>query len=266
MNNTKRRSKIRLTTVYDMTVENNTNNDSVMNFGKPPQKYNVARMHARQILRKWRYQSSNYIGSIFFICKSGIKRGLDAVFSAIFLICLSPIFLLTGLAIKIEDPGPVFFAQVRVGKWGKLFKMYKFRSMVVNADKLKSELLDHNETGGVIFKMKEDPRITRVGKFIRKYSIDELPQFINVLKGNMSLVGPRPPVPAEVSEYTMPDRKRLEVKPGITCIWQVSGRSEIDFDGQVKLDVQYIRNQSFISDVKLLIKTIFDVLLGKGAY
>ena len=195
-----------------------------------------------------------------------LKRCLDITVSSVMLIILSPIFLATAVAIKVENPGPVFFSQTRVGKWGKRFQMHKFRSMVMGADKMKDELLDQDETGGVIFKIKRDPRITRVGQIIRKLSIDELPQLWNVLKGDMSLVGPRPPVPREVAEYEYSDRRRLDVIPGITCIWQVSGRSEIDFEGQVNLDVQYIESQSFWTDTKILLKTIPAVLLGKGAY
>lgn len=195
-----------------------------------------------------------------------VKRAMDIFGSASLLVALSPVFLLTALAIKWEDRGAVFYSQTRVGKWGKLFKLYKFRSMVPNADKLKDQLLERNETGGVIFKIKDDPRVTRVGRVIRKLSIDELPQLWNVLRGDMSLVGPRPPVPREVAEYTHSDRRRLDAIPGITCIWQVSGRSEIDFEGQVRLDVQYIESQSILVDIKLLLKTIPAVLFGKGAY
>jgi len=195
-----------------------------------------------------------------------IKRLLDVCVSAVMLVVLSPIFLVTALAIKIDNPGPAFYKQTRVGKWGKLFTMYKFRSMILGADKMKQQLLDQNESGGVIFKMKRDPRITRVGRIVRKLSIDELPQLWNVLKGDMSLVGPRPPVPGEVAQYEYTDRRRLDAIPGITCIWQVSGRSDIDFKGQVRLDVQYIENQSFGGDIKLLLKTIPAVLFGKGAY
>jgi len=195
-----------------------------------------------------------------------VKRFLDVCVSVMMLVILFPIFLITFVAIKIDNPGPAFYKQIRVGKWGKLFTIYKYRSMVMGADKMKDQLLDQNESGGVIFKMKRDPRITRVGRIVRKLSIDELPQLWNVLKGDMSLVGPRPPVPKEVAEYEYADRRRLDAIPGITCIWQVSGRSEIDFKGQVRLDVQYIENQSFWGDIKLLFKTIPAVLLGKGAY
>lgn len=196
-----------------------------------------------------------------------IKRLIDVFFSGILLVLLSPLFLTTALAIKLENPGNAFYSQTRVGKWGKHFTMYKFRSMVINADKLKTELLDKNESGdGVIFKMKRDPRITKTGRIIRKLSIDELPQLWNVFKGDMSLVGPRPPVPKEVEQYKYSDRRRLEEIPGITCLWQVSGRSDINFAGQVKLDVEYIESQSLKTDIIILLKTIPAVLLGKGAY
>ena len=194
------------------------------------------------------------------------KRSLDIFISLVLLIILFPLFLCVALAIKLEDSGPLFFNQTRVGKWGRLFTMYKFRSMVIQADKMKEKILDQNESSGVIFKMKKDPRITRTGRLIRKTSIDELPQLWNVFKGDMSLVGPRPPLPSEVSEYDYPDRKRLNAIPGITCIWQVSGRSNINFEGQVRLDVLYIENQSFWGDIRILLQTIPAVLSGRGAY
>lgn len=195
------------------------------------------------------------------------KRGMDILVAGLMLILLSPLFGIVALLIYRESPGPVFFSQNRVGRWGRLFRMYKFRSMVVNAEKLLETLKEQNESGaGVIFKMKKDPRITRIGAFIRKTSIDELPQLWNVFKGDMSLVGPRPAIPSEVAEYTLDDRRRLDAAPGITCIWQVSGRSMIDFKGQVRLDTQYIESRSFWFDIKLLLKTIPAVLFGKGAY
>lgn len=197
----------------------------------------------------------------------GLKRVLDLLGSGCALVGLSPVFAITAILIKLEDGGPVFFNQMRVGYRGRLFPMWKFRSMVTNAEELKAELARQNEMqGGVLFKMKDDPRITKVGKFIRKYSIDELPQFWNVFVGQMSLVGPRPPVPKEVAEYSAEDRQRLLAKPGITCLWQVSGRSDIDFAGQVRLDVAYIRSSSVWTDLKLLFLTIPAVLMGKGAY
>jgi exopolysaccharide biosynthesis polyprenyl glycosylphosphotransferase len=195
-----------------------------------------------------------------------LKRLLDVAASGLGLLILSPVFAATALAIRIDSPGPIFYCQQRVGKWGRVFTMYKFRSMVVDADKKKDLLLDQDESGGVTFKMKRDPRITRVGSIIRKLSIDELPQLYNVLKGDMSLVGPRPPVPREVQQYRLSDRKRLETIPGITCIWQVSGRSDIEFTQQVALDVQYIESQTFWGDLKILLKTVPAVLSGRGAY
>jgi exopolysaccharide biosynthesis polyprenyl glycosylphosphotransferase len=196
-----------------------------------------------------------------------MKRVLDVVASACALLLLLPVFAATALAIKLEDRGQLFFRQTRVGLRGRPFGMWKFRSMVPNAEKLKEQLLQQNEMqGGVTFKMKHDPRITRVGRFIRKFSIDELPQFWNVFCGDMSLVGPRPPVPREVALYAVDDRQRLMAKPGLTCFWQVGGRSDIDFAGQVRLDVQYIQSTSFWLDVKLLIMTVPAVLLGKGSY
>jgi lipopolysaccharide/colanic/teichoic acid biosynthesis glycosyltransferase len=196
-----------------------------------------------------------------------LKRLLDITVSTAALIALSPLFFLTSIAVWIEDPGPVFYVSVRVGCNGRHFRFYKFRSMVINAEKIKKELAAQNESAaGVIFKMKKDPRITKVGSIIRRFSIDELPQLINVLKGDMSLVGPRPPIPAEVAEYTLEQRKRLHVIPGITCLWQVSGRSDIPFTDQVRLDLQYIQSASFLNDIRLLLKTIPAVLSGKGAY
>ena len=210
-----------------------------------------------------RHLAWNVLVKLTYVC----KRLTDIVGASVALLLLSPLCLVVIAAIKLESPGPVFFSQQRVGRWGTFFKMYKFRSMYVDAEARKAELLKTNEmAGGVIFKMKSDPRITRVGTFIRKYSIDELPQLLNVLCGDMSLVGPRPPLPSEVNEYSIEDRRRLEVVPGITCIWQVSGRSEIPFDQQVQLDVEYIESQSFFQDIKILLKTIPAVLMGKGAY
>jgi len=176
------------------------------------------------------------------------------------------LFLLIAALIKLEDRGPVFFTQTRVGKYGRLFKMYKFRSMCVDAEKRLEQLKSRNQhKEGVTFKLKDDPRITRVGKWLRKLSLDEMPQFFNVFFGDMSIVGPRPPVPREVALYTPADRRRLAVKPGITCIWQVSGRAEIDFSGQVALDVRYIESQSLLTDLKIAVQTIPAVLSGRGA-
>jgi len=195
-----------------------------------------------------------------------MKRAFDIVTSFVALILLGPVFLLIGLLIKIEDGGPAFFVQTRVGKFGREFKMYKFRSMRPGAEaELQKYLAQNHHREGVTFKIKNDPRLTCTGKWLRKFSFDELPQFFNVFKGDMSLVGPRPPLPREVALYSSTDRRRLAAKPGITCFWQISGRSEIDFSGQVNLDVKYIEEQSLTTDVKLLVKTVPAVLSGKGA-
>jgi lipopolysaccharide/colanic/teichoic acid biosynthesis glycosyltransferase len=196
-----------------------------------------------------------------------VKRMFDIVLSTAAILVLFPLFVLTAAAIWIEDPGPVLFFQTRVGRNGRHFRFFKFRSMVIDAERFKEQLASRNESSdGVIFKMKIDPRITRVGRLIRKASIDELPQLFNVLLGDMSLVGPRPPLPAEVARYTLEQRKRLHVIPGITCLWQVSGRSDIPFSEQVKLDLQYIQSSSTIHDIRLLLKTVPAVLTGRGAY
>ena len=196
-----------------------------------------------------------------------MKRTLDIVGSGCALVMLSPVLGFVALLIKLEDRGPVLFRQVRVGRHGREFKMLKFRSMRVDAEARLKELLAKNQhTGGITFKIKDDPRVTRIGKWIRKYSVDEFPQFWNVFRGDMSLVGPRPPVPREVAQYTLADRRRLAVKPGLTCIWQISGRAEIDFPGQVQLDVRYIESLSLWEDIKILFKTIPAVLTGSGAY
>jgi exopolysaccharide biosynthesis polyprenyl glycosylphosphotransferase len=195
------------------------------------------------------------------------KRVIDIVGSVFGIILLSWLFLITAILIKIEDhKGPVFFKQVRIGKDGKEFNMYKFRSMVTDAEEKLNELLKHNEVSGAMFKMKDDPRITKIGRFIRKTSIDELPQLWNVLKGDMSLVGPRPPLPREVAEYTPYDKQRLIVIPGCTGIWQVSGRNNVGFNEMVEMDLEYIKKRNIFLDIKIIIKTIKSVLFSKNAY
>ncbi|MGG7078804.1 sugar transferase [Clostridium sardiniense] len=189
------------------------------------------------------------------------KRSIDIIGSLLGIICLSPIFLLVGILIKKESKGPIIFSQDRIGKDNTKFKMYKFRSMVQNAEELKAKLQEQNEMSGPMFKMREDPRVTKIGKFIRKTSIDELPQLINVLKGDMSLVGPRPSLPKEVSEFKPWMMERLEVKPGLTCYWQVSGRNNIDFEDWMNLDIRYVRERNTLTDIKLIFKTVF-VLFG----
>lgn len=195
------------------------------------------------------------------------KRIMDICGALAGLICLSWLFLIVALLIKLEDPkGPVFFKQVRVGKDGKEFYMYKFRSMVTNAEELLESLLHLNETTGAMFKMKNDPRVTKIGRFIRKTSIDELPQLWNVLKGEMSLVGPRPPLPREVAQYTEYDKQRLLVTPGCTGLWQISGRSNVGFKEMVELDLQYIRNRSILFDLKIILKTVLVLFGSKDAF
>jgi lipopolysaccharide/colanic/teichoic acid biosynthesis glycosyltransferase len=197
-----------------------------------------------------------------------LKRLTDIVVSFAAILLFAPLFIAVALCIKLTDHGPVFFVQRRVGRFGREFDFPKFRSMLVNADALKKTIAAQNVHGqnGVTFKMKRDPRVTWIGRFIRKTSVDEMPQLWCVLCGQMSLVGPRPPTPDEVARYTLSDRRRLDVIPGLTCFWQVSGRSDIPFDRQVLLDVQYIESQSFWTDVSILLRTIPAVLLGKGAY
>ena len=199
--------------------------------------------------------------SIEFSIYEVIKRLIDVVFSFIGVLALSPLFIIIAIIIKTTSKGPVLFSQKRVGKNGKEFEMYKFRSMVVNAEELKEKLVAQNEMSGPMFKMKNDPRVTKVGKFIRKTSLDELPQLWNILKGDMSLVGPRPSLPKEVAQFEDWMHKRLWVKPGLTCYWQVSGRNNIDFEDWMKLDCKYVDERNLWIDIKLIFKTV-GVLFG----
>lgn len=217
--------------------------------------------------RRWVYYRKKYSWMIVVGSAKLFKRLLDILLSVFLLIVLSPVMLLIAFLIKLTDGGPVLYVTDRVGKWGKEFRFPKFRSMKIGADKMKESLKAYNELKeGVTFKIRRDPRVTWIGGILRKTSLDELPQLWCVLKGEMSLVGPRPPLPEEVALYTIQDRARLDVNPGLTCIWQVSGRSEIPFSTQVKLDREYIESQSFWLDLKLLLKTIPAVILGRGAY
>ena len=193
------------------------------------------------------------------------KRSLDFIASLVGLILLSPLLAVVAILIKLESQGPIIFSQKRIGLNGKEFKMYKFRSMVQNAEELKEKLRKQNEMSGPMFKMKNDPRVTKVGRFIRKTSIDELPQLINVLKGDMSLVGPRPSLPKEVKEFETWMIRRLDVKPGLTCYWQVSGRNNIDFEDWMKLDIKYVEERNFLLDLKLIFKTAFVLFGDKNA-
>jgi exopolysaccharide biosynthesis polyprenyl glycosylphosphotransferase len=195
-----------------------------------------------------------------------VKRALDIVMSVLAIVVLTPLLLAVALLVMVTSPGPVFYVHQRVGRGGKPFRMVKFRSMYRNAHDLREEHVGQNMHQGPIFKIRDDPRITPVGRAIRKLSIDELPQFFNVLMGHMSLVGPRPALPEEFLDYTERERERLLVKPGVTCIWQVSGRSDIDFHTWVAMDLEYIETWSLLLDLKLLVRTVPAVLTGRGAY
>nr|WP_180874722.1 sugar transferase [Limosilactobacillus reuteri] len=196
----------------------------------------------------------------------GMKRLFDIVAATCGIIILSPLMIVIAVLIKVEDHGPIFYKQVRVGKNGKTFKMYKFRSMFINADKMLDKLKEQNDVDGPMFKMKDDPRVTKIGHFIRKHSLDELPQFFNVLKGDMSLVGPRPPLPSEVEEYSEYDKQRLFVIPGCTGLWQATERNEVGFNEMVQLDIQYIQRASFTFDLWIIWKTVGIVIKPNGSY
>ncbi|MEQ8767634.1 MAG: sugar transferase [Planctomycetota bacterium] len=222
-----------------------------------PQALGTERARIRADLARWRAE---------LVWSRRSKRWMDVLGASLLLMIALPVLLAAAIAIRLEDWGPVLYRQRRVGQGGREFTLYKLRSMGVAADHEREQLQSSNEMEGVIFKMRSDPRATRVGRLLRRYSVDELPQLWNVLRGEMSLVGPRPPLPAEVEHYTLLDRTRLEVKPGLTCYWQVMGRSELGFARQVELDLDYIHNQSVATDLWILLRTIPAVLSGRGAY
>ena len=212
------------------------------------------------------FQANYSTGGRRRIVYEAVKRGMDIIGALVGLTVSMPVMLIAAIGIKLSDGGPILFCQSRVGRDGRLFGIYKFRSMVVNAEELKFDLMDHNEhSDDRTFKILNDPRITRIGHLLRRLSIDEFPQFWNVLRGDMSLVGPRPSVPSEVALYQPSDFERLSVKPGITCIWQVSGRSKLAFDKQLILDIKYIRTRNLWLDIRILLKTLPVVILGVGA-
>ena len=216
---------------------------------------------------KWKQRSRLVFWETALRSLLAVKRTLDVLVSLVALVVLAPLFLVVAVCILVDDGFPVLLMQKRVGLYGREFRLHKFRSMCRDAEQLKVDLQEQNEsTDGVIFKMKNDPRITRTGRILRRFSIDEMPQFLNVLLGDLSVVGPRPPLPEEVAKYSLSDRKRLQVKPGLTCLWQIQGRSEIPFKGLVSLDMQYIHSQSLLKDIVIIIKTIPAVLFGRGAY
>lgn len=194
-----------------------------------------------------------------------VKRIFDVLFSLLALAVLSPLFLITAIAVR-SDGGKAMYKQIRIGKNNKPFYMYKFRSMCPDAERMQDELKKYNEMDGPVFKIKNDPRITRVGKFIRKYSIDELPQLVNILKGDMSIVGPRPPLPNEVAQYNDYQLQRLLVIPGLTCFWQAYGRSSLSFEDWMDMDMKYIKRRSILLDISLILRTTYAVLFKRGAY
>ena len=194
-----------------------------------------------------------------------MKRGMDIILAGITLLILSPILLIITIAIKFDSPGPVLYSSERIGKKGRVFRCLKFRTMIRDADKRRAELMHMNERDGVLFKISNDPRITRLGKFLRKYSLDELPQFFNVLRGDMSIVGPRPPLASEVKEYKLSHLRRLDVMPGITGLWQVQARQDPSFDSYISLDVTYVENWSVWLDLKILVRTVAVVFAGTGS-
>ncbi len=230
----------------------------------------MLKIHTDQsYLSPWQRRRTRLMFLSWFIqtkMKERAKRVFDLILSVIALPLLLPIMAVTAVAIKIDSPGPAIFKQERVGKWGRKFTCYKFRSMIVDAESRKKELMAKNEADGVVFKMKKDPRITRVGRIIRKLSIDELPQIFNIIKGDMSLVGPRPPVPIEVEQYQFDHLRRLDAIPGLTGLQQVMGRSGITFTRWVELDVKYIEEQSLKKDIEIILKTIPAVIFGKDAF
>jgi exopolysaccharide biosynthesis polyprenyl glycosylphosphotransferase len=245
----------------------------IMTLGKKMNK--TVRVVADNFTSSFTQMQLNYIGFIPLIryidgslhgTEMFIKRLVDVIIVGVSLIIIVPLFVLVAFLIKLDSPGPVFYISKRCGRKGKLFDFYKFRSMVMNADDYKEALRDKSEVKGPIFKIKDDPRVTRVGKYLRKCSLDELPQLINVIKGDMSLVGPRPPTPDEVAKYDIWQMRRLDVRPGITCLWQVRGRSDLTFYKWIKWDLWYIDNWSFALDLQILLWTIPAVLKRRGAY
>ncbi len=240
--------------------------------GEPPENLNdqlneLALELAERTKRSERVKVRMKLWNFTVMASYFLKRVMDIAASGIAILLLSPFLIFLAIAVKCSSPGPAIYTQVRVGRYGRHFKFYKFRTMRQGADKHKDELMERNESrDGVIFKMRQDPRITPLGRLLRRSSLDELPQLFNVFVGDMSLVGPRPPLPREVAHYTLEDRKRLNVIPGLTCLWQISGRSDIPFTKQVQLDKEYIQSRSFWKDISILLRTIPAILTGRGAY
>jgi lipopolysaccharide/colanic/teichoic acid biosynthesis glycosyltransferase len=250
-------------------------NKALVNQGQPPsvsdaRMMQMLRIFLREDFGARRAEQRTRLLLVAWVVRNKLgkhaKRGLDLLIALCLLPFFVPVMLVTAIAIKLDSPGPVIYRQVRVGKWARHFFCFKFRSMYVNAEVRKAELMAQNEADEIVFKIRNDPRITRVGRIIRKLSIDELPQIINVIKGDMSLVGPRPPVPYEVDQYQYDYFSRLNAVPGITGLQQISGRSDITFKRWVELDLQYIQEQSLRKDIEILLRTIPAVISGRGAY
>lgn len=229
------------------------NSNTQVNYDGRTESQNATVLNQSEIDHRWVYRA--------------VKRTFDTICSALALVILSPLFLIVAILIKLEDRGgPVFYSQTRIGRNGKKFKMYKFRSMVTDADQRLKELLKQSDVEGAMFKMKNDPRVTKIGKFIRKYSIDELPQLLNVVKGDMTLVGPRPPLQREVDLYTEYDRQRLMVTPGCTGLWQVSARNSVGFHGMVDIDIDYIQKSGILFDGYIMLRTVTVMIRPNSAY
>ena len=232
--------------------------------------YSVGRTIRKEAEKKIMRKEVVYNGVKYYVEEKNfynlVKRVFDFSVALVFVVLFFWLFVGIAIAIKIDDGGPVFYVSNRVGLFGKEFRFYKFRSMRTDADEMFESIQDQNETSGELFKMKNDPRVTRVGRFLRKTSLDELPQFFNILKADISFVGPRSPLPREVENYTDYSMQRLSVIGGLSCYWQISGRSQIDFSGMVELDYKYIRERSFLTDLKILFLTVPAVLKGDGAY
>ena len=221
---------------------------------------------AERINRVEAFDASRAGGRRYSLYQPFLKRLIDLVLASLGLVATIPIWIAIVVAIRTDSPGPALFVQERVGRHGRRFKFYKFRSMYIDAEARLAEVEASNEVSGPVFKMRNDPRVTRVGAFLRRTSLDELPQLINVLNGEMSLVGPRPPLPKEVAQYRPSDMVRLAVKPGLTCLWQVGGRSTVSFDRWMELDREYVQNMSLWLDLCLLARTVGAVLSMRGAY
>ena len=252
-------------------AEYEVRSDSVMDHSPltshlPEEALNEEQIRPENQAERFLHDYSNLLFPREQVSYAFLKRAFDVTVCGLALLFFAPIMLVVALAIRLTTKGPIVFKQVRVGRGGRFFWCYKFRSMCVDAEEKKKLLLHLNEASGPVFKIKRDPRITRIGSLIRKTSLDELPQLINILKGDMSIVGPRPPIPSEVEKYTSYERGRLAVQPGLTCLWQIGGRSNVSFERWMELDIQYIETMTFRNDIRIVLCTVPAVLKGSGSY